>query len=39
MLPDSLRDKRRESAFLEKWKDKIPENIIKHEKENYSKKW
>jgi uncharacterized protein YbaR (Trm112 family) len=38
MLPDSLRDKKRESAFLERWRDKIPENIVKHEKENYSKK-
>jgi len=38
MLPDSLRDRKRESVFLEKWKDKIPESIIKLVKEGQSKK-
>ena len=37
MLPDSLRDRKRESIFLEKWKDKIPETIIKREKEGQCK--
>ncbi len=29
MLPDGLRDLKRETAFLEKWKEKLPKTIIK----------
>jgi len=28
MLPDELREKRDEMAFLKKWRAKIPENIL-----------
>jgi len=28
MLPDNLRNKKDDLAFLEKWKDKLPENIV-----------
>jgi len=28
MLPDELREKKEELAFLKKWKDKIPEKIL-----------
>lgn len=28
MLPDELREKREEIAFLKKWKDKIPQKIL-----------
>lgn len=33
MLPDGLRDKKREAMFLEKWREKLPKEIIEREKE------
>ncbi|WP_415283942.1 Trm112 family protein [Candidatus Nitrososphaera sp. FF02] len=29
MLPDELRNKERDTGFLEKWKEKIPEKILR----------
>lgn len=29
MLPDELRNKERDTSFLEKWKEKIPEKILR----------
>jgi len=28
MLPDNLRDRKEDVAFLEKWKEKIPERVV-----------
>src|SRR5919199_898201 len=30
MLPDELREKKTDIDFLQKWRDKIPEKVIKH---------
>ncbi|MCQ5340513.1 MAG: Trm112 family protein [Candidatus Methanomethylicota archaeon] len=32
MLPDDLRDKEEDLSFLRKWKEKIPENILREGK-------
>ena len=32
MLPDELRDKERDVTFLEQWKDKLPDKVIKEGK-------
>ena len=32
MLPDELRNKKEDTAFLLKWKEKIPEKILKEQK-------
>ncbi|MEM2739657.1 MAG: Trm112 family protein [Candidatus Bathyarchaeia archaeon] len=32
MLPDQLRDRKEDTAFLEKWKDKIPREILEEGK-------
>jgi uncharacterized protein YbaR (Trm112 family) len=28
MLPDNLRNRKEDTAFLERWKDKLPENVV-----------
>ena len=28
MLPDNLRNRREDEMFLEKWKDRLPENVV-----------
>ena len=33
MLPDELRNKERDTSFLEKWKDRIPEKILRQGKD------
>jgi len=30
MLPDELRKEKEDKEFLEKWKEKVPENILKN---------
>jgi uncharacterized protein YbaR (Trm112 family) len=32
MLPDELRNKEEDLAFLKKWKDKLPEEVVKEGK-------